>query len=76
VVVYDTLTGAPSLVKGKEVFDQFLEMTPDLYWGYRVGFEITKGASIICDMRYGFMWNESYKIVQNNQMIIQTAITF
>jgi hypothetical protein len=76
VVVYDTLTGAPTLVKGKEVFDQFLEMTPDLYWGYRVGFEITKGASIICDMRYGYRWNESYKIAPFNQMIVQTAVTF
>ena len=76
IVVYDSGTGLPYIQNGKVIYDDFLEMTPDLFWGYRVGFEITKGASIIWDMRYGYMWNSAYKLVPNNQMIIQTAVTF
>jgi hypothetical protein len=75
IVVY-TNKGKPYLLNGKKIYDDFFEMTPSLYWGYRVGFEITKGASIIWDTRYGYMWNESYRLVPNNQMIIQTAVTF
>ena len=75
IVVY-TGKGKPYLLNGKKIYDDFFEMTPSLYWGYRVGFEITKGASIIWDTRYGYMWNESYRLVPNNQMIIQTAVTF
>jgi hypothetical protein len=75
IVVY-TSKGKPYLLNGKVIYDDFLEMTPTLYWGYRVGFEITKGASIIWDTRYGYQWNEAYRLVPNNQMIIQTAVTF
>ena len=75
IVVY-TGKGKPYLLNGKKIYDDFFEMTPSLFWGYRVGFEITKGASIIWDTRYGYMWNESYRLVPNNQMIIQTAVTF
>jgi hypothetical protein len=75
VVVY-TNKGKPFLLNGKVIYDDFLEMTPSLYWGYRVGFEVTKSASIIWDTRYGYKWNESYRLVPNNQMIIQTAVTF
>jgi hypothetical protein len=75
VVVY-TNKGKPYLLNGKVIYDDFLEMTPTLYWGYRVGFEVTKGASIIWDTRYGYKWNEAYRLVPNNQMTIQTAVTF
>jgi hypothetical protein len=76
VVVRDSATGLPSLQNGKPVYDGFLEMTPNLYWGYRIGIEITKGASIIWDMRYGYTLSEAFKIVPDNQMIVQTVVTF
>jgi hypothetical protein len=68
--------GQPYPINSTPIYDDFLEMTPSLYWGYRVGFEVTKGASIIWDTRYGYKWNEAYRLVPNNQMIIQTAVTF
>ena len=56
--------------------DDFLEQTPTLFWGYRVGVEITKGASLIWDQRYGYQWSETNRLVPNNNITIGTAITF
>ena len=57
------------------VYDGFFEKTPGMYYGYRIGFAVTQNASIIWDTRYGFAWQGS-GLVQNNNMIIQTAVTF
>ena len=61
---------------GQPVYDDFFEQTPTLFWGYRVGFEIAKGASLIWDTRYGYEWDQNYRLVSNNNMCIGTVITF
>lgn len=56
--------------------DAFFEKTPFMYFGYRAGFEIAAGASLIWDARYGFKHDENDNLVANNNISIQTAITF
>ncbi len=56
-------------------YDGFFEETPSMYYGYRVGIGITQGASIILDTRYGYMW-QGNQLVPNNNLILQTAVTF
>lgn len=56
--------------------DKFFEKTPFMYFGYRAGFEISQGASLIWDARYGYMYDENGKLVANNNISVQTAITF
>jgi hypothetical protein len=51
------------------------DRSPGMYWGYRTGFEITSGASLIWDYRYGWMI-ENGKLVPDNHMILQTALRF
>lgn len=60
------------------IYDKFFEKTPSLYWGYRVGIAITEGASLIFDTRYGYICDGSdpYKFEPDNNITIQTAITF
>ena len=56
--------------------DGFFEKTPSMYWGYRAGFEIAQGASLIWDSRYGYTRNADGKLVSNNSINVQTAISF
>ena len=56
--------------------DDFFEKTPFMYFGYRAGFEIAAGASLIWDARYGFKHDENGNLVTNNNISIQTAISF
>lgn len=56
--------------------DEFFEKTPFMYFGYRAGFEIAAGASLIWDARYGYKHDENGKLVSNNNISVQTAITF
>jgi hypothetical protein len=56
--------------------DNFFEKTPYMYYGYRAGFEISEGASLIWDYRYGYEYNKNGKLEPNNNFSIQTAITF
>ena len=56
--------------------DAFFEKTPFMYFGYRAGFEIAAGASLIWDARYGFKHDENGRLVANNNISVQTAITF
>jgi hypothetical protein len=56
--------------------DKFFEKTPFMYWGYRAGFEIAAGASLIFDTRYGYKHNGKGKLVSNNNISVQTAVTF
>ncbi len=56
--------------------DAFFEKTPFMYFGYRAGFEIAAGASLIWDARYGFKHDENGNLVANNNISVQTAITF
>ena len=79
--LYKTRDGAvikPYLRNGKPTYDEFFEQTPTLFWGYRIGVEITKGASLIWDTRYGYQWSSSYpyRLVPYNNISIGTAITF
>jgi hypothetical protein len=51
------------------------DRSPGMYWGYRLGFEIAAGASLIWDYRYG--WKvENGRLVPDNQMLLQTALRF
>jgi hypothetical protein len=75
VVVY-TPKGKIFLKNGKPIYDDFFEQTPTLYWGYRIGVEIAKGASLIWDTRYGYQWGSSFRLEPNNNISIGTAITF
>jgi hypothetical protein len=75
IAKYDS-TGAPQLTNGKPTYDGFFDKTPYLYYGYRVGFEITQGATLICDMRFGYSRDASGKLVSNNNFNAQTAFSF
>ncbi len=56
--------------------DDFFEKTPSMYYGYRLGVEIAKGASIIWDTRYGFEYDPNAELVPNNNFTIETVVTF
>lgn len=56
--------------------DAFFEKTEFMYWGYRAGFEISQGATLIWDSRYGYKRDAEGKLVSNNFISVQTAITF
>lgn len=58
------------------VNDAFFEKSEFMYWGYRAGLEISKGASLIWDSRYGYKKNDEGKLVSDNFISVQTAITF
>jgi hypothetical protein len=51
------------------------DRSPGMYWGYRLGFEIAAGATLIWDYRYGWK-RENGKLVPDNQMLLQTALRF
>jgi hypothetical protein len=75
IVKYDS-TGTPVVTNGKFTYDGFFEKTPFMYYGYRVGFEISPGATLICDTRFGFTRDNSGALVPNNNVCVQTAFTF
>jgi len=77
VYFYKTGIGSTNLGigTGAVTYDRFFDKTPTMYYGYRVGVGITQGASVILDTRYGFVW-QGAKLAPNNNIILQTAITF
>jgi outer membrane biosynthesis protein TonB len=56
--------------------DAFFEKTPNTYWGFRLGGEILPGALIVWETRYGWKFNESDKLVDDNQIIISAGLSF
>jgi len=56
--------------------DKLFDETPFMYYGYRAGFAISEGATLIWDARYGFKHDENGNLVPNNNISVQTAITF
>lgn len=56
--------------------EKFFEKSEFRYIGYRIGFEITQGASLIWDSRYGYKRNDEGKLESNNFVSVLTAITF
>lgn len=59
------------------VYDEdFFEKSEFQYLGYRVGFEISQGASLIWDSRYGYKRNNEGKLESDNFISVLTAITF
>ncbi|MDG5816128.1 hypothetical protein QA601_13625 [Chitinispirillales bacterium ANBcel5] len=56
--------------------DSFFSKTPYTYYGYRTGFEIAEGASLVLDYRYGFKVDQDQNLVSDNHVSILTAITF
>jgi hypothetical protein len=73
---YDT-AGAPILnAAGRPTYDRFFERTSDMYYGYRFGFAITQGATLIWDSRFGFTRDSRGNLTPNNNIIVQTAFTF
>ncbi len=56
--------------------DKFFDKTEYMYYGYRVGFEITSGATLIWDSRYGFKRDNKGDLKSNNFISVQTAICF
>jgi hypothetical protein len=73
VGIYDKYDKGGNPVAGKKagLFDR----SPGMYWGYRAGFEIASGASLIWDYRYS--WKiEGGKLVPDNKMLLQTALRF
>ncbi len=56
--------------------DRFFEKTVFMYFGYRIGFEIAPGASLIWDSRYGYRHDEKGNLIPNNNISIQTAVSF
>ena len=56
--------------------DKFFDKTEYMYYGYRIGFDITSGATLIWDSRYGFKRDKNGDLESNNFISVQTAITF
>lgn len=73
---WDKLLHNSSLVNYTPQYDKFFEKTPYMSYGYRIGFEMSPGAMLICDNRYGFELNENNKLVSNNNISIQAAVSF
>ena len=55
---------------------QFFDNTPSLYYGYRVGIEISQGAMLVWDARYGYKYNDMGDLIPNNNIKVETALTF
>jgi hypothetical protein len=75
IVKYDS-TGTPVLVNGKPVYDRFIEKTPFMYYGYRIGIEISEGATLIWDSRFGWLRDSRGQLTSNNNISVQTVISF
>ena len=75
IVKYDS-AGEPLLTYGNPTYDRFFEKTPFMYHGYRLGFEISPGATLICDTRFGYTRDVKGKLTSNNNVIVQTAFSF
>lgn len=64
-------------ITNKYEYDSFFDKTPYMYYGYRVGIGIAQGASLIFDTRFGFKrGSDGYKMLPDNNVNVQTAITF
>ena len=75
IVKYDS-TGTPLLTNGGYTYDRFFQTTPFMYYGYRLGFEITRGATLICDTRFGYMRDSKGTLSAYNNVFVQTAFSF
>jgi hypothetical protein len=76
IVKYDSL-GAPILTTdGKPTYDRFFEKTPFMYYGYRLGIEISAGATLICDNRFGWKRDNKGKLTIDPNVTMQTAFSF
>jgi hypothetical protein len=75
IVKYDS-TGAPVMVNGDPVYDGFFEKTPFMYYGYRIGIEISEGATLLWDSRFGWLRDSRGQLTSNNNISIQTVISF
>ncbi|MCU0609009.1 MAG: hypothetical protein MUF22_04490 [Chitinispirillaceae bacterium] len=76
IVEYDSLGAPVSGADGKFTYDGFFEKTPYLYYGYRLGIELSPGATLIWDSRFGYERTANGSLVPNNSVTIQTAVTF
>jgi len=76
VVAYDN-NGTPEInTRGEYRNDRFFEKTPFMYYGYRFGIDIAEGATLAIDSRYGFSRNAIGILEHNNNIKIQTLVTF
>jgi hypothetical protein len=76
IVKYDTL-GVPVLTAdGEPTYDRFFERTPFMYYGYRLGIEISAGATLICDNRFGWKRDNKGKLTILPNVTVQTAFSF
>lgn len=55
--------------------DKFFDPTPFMYWGYRIGFELTEGAALVWDTRHGYK-HEGTELVDDLSISISTAFVF
>ena len=76
VVKFDSDGNRTRDAQGKYYYDGFFDKTPYLYYGYRLGFEITQGATLICDTRFGYTRDAKGKLMPDNNFNVQTAFTF
>lgn len=59
--------------KYKRIFYQ----SPTTYWGYRIGAEITAGAFLVWETRYGWIWNNERTALLDDQTVtIQAGLKF
>jgi hypothetical protein len=75
IAKYDS-TGAPVMVDGEPVYDEFFEKTPFMYYGYRVGIAISEGATLVWDSRFGWLRDSRGRLTANNNISVQTVISF
>jgi hypothetical protein len=79
VYYYKTNIGSDIMkydVNGDPVYDSFFDETPFMFYGYKAGFAISQGASLIWDSRYGYTRDSKGRLKSNNCVRVQTELTF
>ncbi|MDD5673259.1 MAG: hypothetical protein PHC61_03780 [Chitinivibrionales bacterium] len=74
--VYDSKGQVQYTSNGKIKYDGFFDKTQHLYYGYRLGVELAKGATLLWQSRFGFEYNTAFNLVPNNNVSIETVISF
>lgn len=77
IMKYDPNTGLPAVdASGEPYFDKFFERSPNTYWGYRLGAEVLPGSMIMWETRYGWAFDNNWKLVEDNNVSISAGIMF
>jgi hypothetical protein len=56
--------------------DAFFQITPNMYWGYRLGVEVLPNTAIIWESRYGKKFSDNGALVDDNHIMISAGLSF